>query len=171
MSTLFKNLFVFFSIIMVLSSCELLDLFNEEEDESATMCYSISGNILSVNCSSNKYGGCDGGSLGTYASWSDCSKDMSAVLETWKTSGVLAAGPNAGSGGGGNNTSTGPSYCTSTYQGPKGEPQRDSFCEAAWLYLCKNGFSPNSQEVKTYCDLYRQQNDISTPKENCPYCK
>lgn len=72
-----------------------------------------------------------------------------------------------GSGSGGSTVS----YCTTTYQGPSGAPQRDGFCQAAWVYLCKNGLSPDSKEVKEYCRLYAQMNQITTPMVNCPYCR
>lgn len=72
-----------------------------------------------------------------------------------------------GSGSGGSTVS----YCTTTYQGPSGAPQRDGFCQAAWAYLCKNGLSPDSKEVKEYCRLYAQMNQITTPMVNCPYCR
>ena len=82
-------------------------------------------------------------------------------------SGSSGGSSGGGSGGGGSTVS----YCTTTYQGPKGAPQRDGFCESAWLYLCKNGYAPDSKEVKAYCKLYAQMNQITTPMQNCPYCK
>jgi len=80
-----------------------------------------------------------------------------------------SGGSGSGSGGSGGGSTV--SYCTTTYQGPSGAPQRDGFCQAAWQYLCKNGFSPDSKEVKAYCALYAQQNQITTPMQNCPYCR
>ncbi len=84
------------------------------------------------------------------------------------------SGGGSGSSGGGSGSSGGGStvsYCTTTYQGPVGAPQRDGFCQAAWTYLCKNGFSPDSREVKEFCRLYAQVNQITTPMQNCPYCR
>ncbi|WP_219958791.1 hypothetical protein [Algoriphagus sp. NBT04N3] len=82
------------------------------------------------------------------------------------------SGGSGGSGGGsGGSGGSSVSYCTTTYQGPTGAPQRDGFCQAAWLYLCKNGLSPDSREVKEYCRLYAQMNQITTPMQNCPYCR
>jgi hypothetical protein len=84
--------------------------------------------------------------------------------------GSAGSGGSGGSGGGSVGGFT-VSYCTTTYQGPSGAPQRDGFCQAAWQYLCRNGFSPGSKEVKAYCALYAQQNQITTPMQNCPYCR
>lgn len=85
------------------------------------------------------------------------------------SSGGGSSGSGSGSGGSGGGSTV--SYCTTTYQGPSGAPQRDGYCQAAWQFICKNGFSPDSKEVKAYCALYAQVNQITTPMQNCPYCK
>lgn len=60
------------------------------------------------------------------------------------------------------------SYCTDTYQGPTSDIQRDSFCQAAYAYLCMDGFAPDSEEVTSQCDIYNSTSWGYTG--NCPYC-
>jgi hypothetical protein len=56
-----------------------------------------------------------------------------------------------------------------TYTGPSGDPQLDSFCQAAYAYRCLDGLPVTSQQVRAVCDIY---NDIKEPNvPNCPYCQ
>lgn len=70
--------------------------------------------------------------------------------------------PAFGGGGGGSSDPV----CGTSYAGPDSDPQRDSFCQAAYAYRCLSGFSLNSTEVQTQCQLYAAMGGT-----NCPYCK
>lgn len=59
------------------------------------------------------------------------------------------------------------SYCTDSYEGPSSDPQSDSFCEAAYTYLCVGGYSEDSEEVQGNCDIYKEMVGSSS---SCPYC-
>lgn len=62
-----------------------------------------------------------------------------------------------------------PSYCTSSYQGPNAnvDIQLNAFCQAAYAYLCLDGYSPTSQQVSYNCINYNQLNEGTIA---CPYC-
>ncbi|WP_198672968.1 hypothetical protein [Algoriphagus litoralis] len=104
----------------------------------------------------------------------DLALQMDFDFNTSRGGGVSGGGSSSGgsgSGSGGSGGGSTVSFCTTTYQGPTGAPQRDGYCQAAWQFICKNGFSPDSKEVKAYCALYAQVNQITTPMQNCPYCR
>lgn len=63
-----------------------------------------------------------------------------------------------------------PNYCTSSYEGPSAniDIQLNVFCQAAYAYLCIDGYSASSQQVQGNCATYNQLNEGSTP---CPYCQ
>jgi hypothetical protein len=63
-----------------------------------------------------------------------------------------------------------PSYCSGSYQGPSAniDIQLNTFCQAAYAYICLDGLSASSQQVTGTCAYYNQINESSTP---CPYCQ
>lgn len=88
---------------------------------------------------------------------------------------VVTSNPPSGSGSSGSGSGSGstnlPAVCGSgNYNGPTGSPQRDSFCQAAFAYICKSGLSKDSPQVKSICQQYNTMNQLSNPKQNCPYC-
>ena len=65
-------------------------------------------------------------------------------------------------------SSSSPSYCTSSYEGPTSDIQRDSYCQAAYTYLCVGGYSATSTEVTSQCDIYNSASWGYTG--DCQYC-
>ena len=64
------------------------------------------------------------------------------------------------------------SYCTESYQNPGVGVQLSSYCEGAYTYLCIGGYSSDSEEVSSYCNLYNAMNAQDGNKfPACPYCK
>ena len=70
---------------------------------------------------------------------------------------------NGASGG----TNTGAYNCGAGYTGPKGDPQADSFCMAAYSYRC-NG---QDAQADANCKIYKQLQADNPGMANCPYCK
>jgi hypothetical protein len=52
------------------------------------------------------------------------------------------------------------------YNGPTGDPQSDSFCQAAWAYRC-NG---QNNEADATCLIYNQIREDNPGMPPCPYC-
>lgn len=77
-----------------------------------------------------------------------------------------AYGAYAGQGGGGGSSL--PSYCSQGYQRPPGiGTQENSYCEGAYIHICHGGFSPSSNEVRSYCNIY---NAFGNLPPCTPYC-
>ncbi len=76
---------------------------------------------------------------------------------------------NGGGGGGGSvgGGSSGSGKCTASYAGPEFDIQVDSFCKAAWNYLC-NANDANAAEAN--CQIYRQWQSDNPGIPSCPYC-
>lgn len=70
---------------------------------------------------------------------------------------VLSTTSGGGSGGGG---------CSGGYNGPTGDIQSDSFCQAAWNYRC-NG---QDAQADANCQIYQQLQDDNPGLPDCPYC-
>lgn len=68
--------------------------------------------------------------------------------------------PNLCSDGGG---SGGSGSCTSTYQGPTGDPQVATQCMSVWNYRCQ---ANNPSAADQNCLVYRSMD----PTVPCPYC-
>lgn len=158
----------FFIFVGITISCEE---DNAKTDNSATMCYIKSGNILTVNCRPNSLdGSCESDgrtSLATYSDWETCYDDGKSVLNTYSTTGNISPGPNSkeGSSGTGNSNA---SCDESNYKGPSttAYPQSATFCKMAWYYECY-GYSKTSKEVSTYCNTYKNFENVPT----CSYCQ
>lgn len=71
---------------------------------------------------------------------------------------IVFSTTSGGSGGGGN--------CTGSYNGPTGDIQSDSFCQAAWNYRC-NG---QNAQADANCTVYKQLQDDNPGMPDCPYC-
>ncbi|MAQ99631.1 MAG: hypothetical protein CMI00_03740 [Oceanospirillaceae bacterium] len=79
-------------------------------DYSATMCYDVAGNTMTVRCIPNSSSSCSDygqSSLGSYPDWSSCDNDVDDVLDNWADNGTVVAGPSAGSGGSGSGGGSG----------------------------------------------------------------
>ncbi|MFT7030878.1 MAG: hypothetical protein ACI83W_002166 [Marinoscillum sp.] len=72
-------------------------------------------------------------------------------------------------GGGSGTGSGGNGACTSTYQGPEGDIQLDTFCKLAWAKRCLDGKPLNDPEVQSACQIYDQIREPGVV--DCPYCK
>lgn len=97
-------------------------------DYSATMCYDVAGNTMTVRCIPNSSSSCSDygqSSLGSYPDWSSCDNDVDDVLDNWADNGTVVAGPNAGSSGSGSGGSG--SGSNGTYDYPFTCPSGDSY--------------------------------------------
>jgi hypothetical protein len=153
---------------VILSSCE-----EEEEDLTATMCYTVSGSTLTVNCKSNKSGTCadDGkSSLANYATWDACFGDFDAVLDNWKNNSIISPGPNSlsggsgGTGGSGANCDTNPKvveYRTKLNQGC----QPCANCAILAFVKCNE---PNNTQLINLYKAAVQQDEVSYGVKTCP---
>lgn len=132
---------------------------DDDDDDRATMCYSISGSTITVNCKTNRLGSCsdDGkSSLGEYHSWDDCWDDTTNVTNNFRDTGTASVGPGAiGSGGTGGSTdggtggSTGGSMdCDSAWTGSPDDHAR-FHCQTACVY--KNAGS--QEAVDATCSI------------------
>ncbi|PLX08329.1 MAG: hypothetical protein C0594_06175 [Marinilabiliales bacterium] len=118
---------------------------------------------------------CDYGSVSVYHESSSC-KDLGytsrPITEVWFES---SSGPSypgdygSFSGSGGGDYDDTPSYCTDSYEGPSDDPQRDSYCESAYVYLCSSGYSEDSEEVTTNCQYFEAMQGSNYV--SCPYCR
>lgn len=103
----------------------------EEYDDSATMCYDISGNTMTVRCVYNDSSSCsdyDQSSLAGYDDWDTCYNDIDTVLESWGDGEGVVAGPNSqGNSGSGSGSGSGGSGSTSTYDYTYTCPTGDSY--------------------------------------------
>lgn len=66
--------------------------------------------------------------------------------------------PSGGGGGGG-----GSGKCTSTYNGPQGDPQVSTQCMSVWNYRCQ---AKNNEAADKNCKVY----DQLEATVSCPYC-
>ncbi len=167
----FAWVILFFSLSI--SGCDLLPEEEEEDTESSTMFYSVSGNTLTVNCTYDYLGGCESygtSSLGHYSNWSDCHSDMNNVLDTWKNTGQVKAGPNS-DGGGYNNGGGGTGNCdASGYNGPDFNIQVDAQCKAAYYYDCIGNNEGRDASCTLYYDYGNSVWTGSGSLPTCPYC-
>lgn len=67
----------------------------------------------------------------------------------------------ATTGGGG-----GTQPCDEPYNGPTGDIQSDSFCQAAYYYSCQG----NSDQVEANCRIYKSLQADNPGMPDCPYC-
>lgn len=102
--------------------------------------------------------GRNSGSIAMSVSFDDVSITLPSG-DAWTLNGNVSASgstppSSSGSGGGGG--------CTASYEGPNGEPQRDSQCQAAWSAIC------NDQSPDAFCEIYNS--DSWGSAGSCPYC-
>lgn len=162
---------MFIGVLIVqpfISGCE----DEEEEDLTATMCYTVSGNTLTVNCMMNKSGTCaeEGkSSLANYATWGECAGDFDAVLDNWKNNSVISAGPNALSGSGGSGGSG--ANCDSNSKVVEYRTKLNQGCQpcanCAILAFVKCNEPTNTQLINLYKAAV-QQDEVSYGVKTCP---
>jgi len=102
-----KNKLALLLLVSILFNSAFLGCEEEEEDETATMCYVISGNTLTLNCYTDRISTCEEDnkiSLAKYSDWGTCAGDFDAVLSNWQNTGSISPGPNSLSSGGGGTT-------------------------------------------------------------------
>ncbi len=151
--------------VFLLTAC-IAEPEEEEYDDSATMCYDISGDTMTVRCVYNDSSSCsayDQYSLAVYDDWSTCYNDIDTVLQSWEDNEGVVAGPNSqgnsGSGSGSGSGSTG-TY-DYTYTCPSGVsytvPVPDDSCSDESEYF-----------AETFgCNLYEDYGDACYEYYGC----
>lgn len=143
----------------------------DEISDDTTMCYQTSGQRLSLSCYTDDIHSCkeDGkSSLGKYDDNATCYDDMRNVLDNYRKSGKIAAGPlsNNYAGGGGNNGGSGGGsieHCYGSSYQPWDDPQVDTQCQTACVYEA----SGTTQGVSASCDII---SSLGLKKSACPAC-
>ena len=152
-------------LIFLTASCEL-----EEEVESATMCYELDGNYLTLNCYSDYLHTCESdgkSSLAGYDTWDACIDDMSNVLDYFSNTGEIKPGPNSNGGSGGDGGSS-VDCDIANYDGPEFDIQVDSQCKAAYLYDCVGDTAARDAACHLY---YEYGNAVWTGSGSLPDCR
>lgn len=163
-------------LCMFLSGCDADSSSGSGSNSNrATMCSSVSGNTLTVNCVIDSFSKCsDEGrnSLGTYKDWSECWDDTDSVLEHYRNTGNVRPGPasNEGSGfpssptnPGGGGTGGGSINCDNAWRGSPDDHGR-FYCLAA----CGHSQSGHQPGVDANCNIL---SGFSAQARNaCSYC-
>ena len=151
---------MFFLLFVFFISCE-----EEETEPTKTTCNYTTFNPASADytCADSGYvqvGNmkcCPGNAPYHCPSKGKCYTSCSAASDAGCSSIVYG-----GTGGGGGSSGS----CDEPYNGPTGDIQSDSFCQAAYHYQCQG----NSAQVTANCKIYNQMRADNPGMPKCPYC-